>query len=537
MKRRWKWTLVILGVFLAVALSAGVLVIRWLFTPAEAGWRRDRTAHRSVPLPDGRGWRGDGSGVYPDAHPPLHWSSTANVVWRTPMPSRSNATPVPFGDRVFVTAEPDLVMAVRAADGAILWQHHVPALSGLPPEEMAAAEKALKEAEGVDQALPGLMAELAKLKRDARMENPPAELPARIAEVQQSIASMQARQAAAALYVSRTDDSYIGDAAQTPVTDGKSVFVAFGSFVVAAFDLEGNRRWLVRLPHSLPDHQNGERVGVGASLLLAADRLIVPMGQLFGLDPETGHIEWTRNYYRSWGTPARATLGSTEVIGSPSGDVIRAEDGALLARFVAPSQFTGPVASGNVLMFVGENKSVGALGALLPDSSRLPPPTGAGPADEDTGGLQVSVLNLPHAVAAYELPVDDTKAFNPRLIWHSEQLRENRSTPLVLDGRLIAIEADARLRVFDAHTGQLLHSKRLDTDASVVSSPAVAGDNLYVITEAAKTYVLSPAEPYGVLAENKLEDDSMRASPVFDGNHLYLRTWKYLYCIGNAAIP
>jgi hypothetical protein len=72
---------------------------------------RAASAPASTPV----GWRGDGSGHYPGATPPLTWSKssdgkTKNILWQKKMPSYSWATPLVVGDRLIVRAEPyDLV--------------------------------------------------------------------------------------------------------------------------------------------------------------------------------------------------------------------------------------------------------------------------------------------------------------------------------------------------------------------------------------------------------------------------------------------
>ena len=60
--------------------------------------------------PTAVGWRGDGTGVYPDARPPVKWSATENVLWKTPMPGKSNASPILVGDRIFVCSEPSTLL-------------------------------------------------------------------------------------------------------------------------------------------------------------------------------------------------------------------------------------------------------------------------------------------------------------------------------------------------------------------------------------------------------------------------------------------
>lgn len=68
------------------------------------------------------GWRGDGSGRYIDARPPLQWDRETNVRWKTSLGSWSNATPLLVGDRLFACAEPGKLFCLDADTGKILWQ-------------------------------------------------------------------------------------------------------------------------------------------------------------------------------------------------------------------------------------------------------------------------------------------------------------------------------------------------------------------------------------------------------------------------------
>src|SRR5215207_5402012 len=48
-------------------------------------------------------WRGPlANGVSRTANPPLDWSETRNVRWKVEIPGRGSASPVVWGDRVFV---------------------------------------------------------------------------------------------------------------------------------------------------------------------------------------------------------------------------------------------------------------------------------------------------------------------------------------------------------------------------------------------------------------------------------------------------
>jgi len=71
---------------------------------------------------DGVGWRSDGTGCYPKAEPPLEWSPTTNVVWKTPLPGYGVSHPVLLGERVFTCSEPATLLCLNRGDGKILWQ-------------------------------------------------------------------------------------------------------------------------------------------------------------------------------------------------------------------------------------------------------------------------------------------------------------------------------------------------------------------------------------------------------------------------------
>src|SRR5262249_6819187 len=53
-------------------------------------------------------WRGPlATGVSPTANPPLEWSETKNIRWKVEIPGRGSASPIVWGDRIFLlTAVP-----------------------------------------------------------------------------------------------------------------------------------------------------------------------------------------------------------------------------------------------------------------------------------------------------------------------------------------------------------------------------------------------------------------------------------------------
>ena len=74
-------------------------------------------------------WRGVGfDGISSEKSLPKSWSQTESVAWRAPMPGQGGATPVIWGDKIFVTSADgdDLVLlCVSASTGKELWRKTV----------------------------------------------------------------------------------------------------------------------------------------------------------------------------------------------------------------------------------------------------------------------------------------------------------------------------------------------------------------------------------------------------------------------------
>jgi len=94
-------------------------------------------ARKALPGTETFGFRGDGSGNFPKARPPVAWDYKRgkNLIWRTHLPYWSNSSPVITRDRVFLTVDPHWLYCLSKADGRILWRRPVTILETLPEEE------------------------------------------------------------------------------------------------------------------------------------------------------------------------------------------------------------------------------------------------------------------------------------------------------------------------------------------------------------------------------------------------------------------
>lgn len=73
-------------------------------------------------------WRGPTlNGISQDASPPMQWSDTENVAWKTPIPGKGHSSPIVVGQRIFLTTAIEekrqrLLLCLDRTTGQILWQ-------------------------------------------------------------------------------------------------------------------------------------------------------------------------------------------------------------------------------------------------------------------------------------------------------------------------------------------------------------------------------------------------------------------------------
>ncbi len=211
-------------------------------------------------------WRGPlGTGEAPDADPPVHWSETENIAWKTPLPGHGKSTPIVSGDRIFVLA----ATPSRPATEEELAQRIT--FSGMRTETP-------------DHLIAFLVLALDRRTGAVLWDNMVAErLPL--------------------TGVHRTN----GYASFSPVTDGDALYVSFGSYGVYALDVEtGDVRWTYELGPQVTRKGWGE----AGSPALAGDTLIVVADQegesrIHALDKATGEVRWVRDRDEpsTWTTP------------------------------------------------------------------------------------------------------------------------------------------------------------------------------------------------------------------------------------------
>ena len=223
-------------------------------------------------------WRGPhADGSAPKADPPVKWDAKTNILWKAELPGKGSATPVVWGDRVFV-------------------------LSAVKTDRVAKASELTKP--------------------DPRFEtktSPPTHFYKFLVLCFDRKTGQKLWEKVAAERVphegTHETHSY---AAGSPTTDGKHLYASFGSFGTYCYDLDGNQKWARDLG---PLHT---RLGWGEAVtpVLAGDALVLNYDQeadsvLYCLDAGSGKTRWAarRDEKTSWNTPLVAEFGGkTQVI-------------------------------------------------------------------------------------------------------------------------------------------------------------------------------------------------------------------------------
>src|SRR5688500_10606817 len=81
-------TIIVVGFGINAFLVATAVAAEATTTPSDSNWPQ---------------WRGPlGSGAAPSADPPTTWGEGRNVRWKVKLPGRGTATPIIWGDSIFI---------------------------------------------------------------------------------------------------------------------------------------------------------------------------------------------------------------------------------------------------------------------------------------------------------------------------------------------------------------------------------------------------------------------------------------------------
>ena len=102
----------------------------------------------------------------------------------------------------------------------------------------------------------------------------------------------------------------------------------------------------------------------------------------------------------------------------------------------------------------------------------------------------------------------------------------------VTDGTYLYVVNDRGIMwCLDAKTGREVYGRKRLRPATYSGSPVLADGKIYVTNEDGLTSVVQAGPTFEVLAENDFDDYTL-SSPAISEGQIFIRTTKFLYCIG-----
>jgi outer membrane protein assembly factor BamB len=291
-------------------------------------------------------------------------------------------------------------------------------------------------------------------------------------------------------------------ASASPTTDGRFVYVSFGSRGVFCFDLDGQLQWKKKIDSVSTRLSFGE----ASSPVVHGDVVVLNRdnetdSHILVLNARTGETRWRakREEVSAWATPLIVEYnGRTQVITNASRRV-RSYD----------------LATGDVLWECG-----GQVANVIPSPLQF--------------GHHVVCMSGYRGSAAMSLPLDASGDItdSDRIAWRWQRDTPYVPSPLLYGDMLFFTKLNsAVLTCLDAKTGApILESVRLPSLTNIYASPVGAADRVYLVGRDGTTLVLKRSATLEVLATNKL-DDSIDASPAIVDKQLFLRGQRHLYCL------
>lgn len=275
-------------------------------------------------------------------------------------------------------------------------------------------------------------------------------------------------------------------ASPTPVTDGDSVFVYFGSHGLIAFDFAGNRLWDIKLgPY--PNH-----MGSASSPVLFRDHLLLNVETdgpafLLAVDKHSGREIWRaprRVRQMGYSSPL-IWKGKAVVAGHESVKAYDPSDGRELwavgglSTYVVPT----PVADANYVFVTSSGPGGNIIMAISPDG---------------------------------------------QVAWRSNKGAAYVASPILVHGRLVAINNGGVASCIDANSGKLLWQQRLRARGSYYASPIAVGGVLLAINEKGKVSVLRAGKTFELLRTHSV-DGHVLASPAVSDGTVFIRSANSLF--------
>jgi outer membrane protein assembly factor BamB len=452
------------------------------------------------------------TGVSPTAKPPTTWSETENIQWKVELPGRGSGSPIVWGDRIYLQtaiktdqttqSEPGTAAATSkrsfrltaTGGGQLLAQAEAPPTA--EPTPPAEGENREGRGEG---------------RRGRRggggfggfgIEKPTNVHQFVVMCIDRNTGKTIWQEVATEAIPHEGHHGTASFASSTPVTDGKNIYVSFGSRGIYSYDMDGKLRWKKDLGTMRTRHMFGE----GSSPALHGDTLVINWdheGQSFitALDANTGETKWKvdRDEETTWNTPLIIEHdGKTQVV----------VNGMNRARGY-------DIENGEIIWECGGQ----AMGAI--------------PSTVAYKGIAICMTGH-RGAALYAIPLSSKGDITntEQVAWKLDKDTPYVPSSLLYDDHLYFTKSNnGVISCYQAETGeQIFKAQRIPGIDMIYASPVAADERIYIAGRNGATVVAKHGDEFEVLATNQL-DEPIDATPALVGSEIFIRGEKSLYCI------
>lgn len=424
------------------------------------------------------------------------WSKTENVEWSQEIPGRGWSSPIVTGGKVYVTTVTTEGKSKPPQTGTEYSNEYVAELQkqGLPIEEI------IKRVTERDIELPrevmlhyflyclDLKSGKLEWKKEFYTGHPPGGR--------------------------HRKNSFVSE---TPVTDGKSIYVYVANLGLWSFDLKGNQTWTTPLDAN-PIYLE---FGTGSSPALAGDLLIVVSDNekqqyIAAFNKQTGKQVWRTN--RDLGgtrQPVQRSGWSTPFVWRH----------ALRTEIVA----VGP---GTVVTYDLTGKELWRMSGMA--ATPIPTPFAYEGLLYINGGRGRPLFAI-RPGASGDISLKEGETANEYVVWSQPRGGTYLPSSVAYQGFVYTLTETGILNRYDAKTGKQTYKTRIDPAATAfTTSPWAYNGNLFCLSEEGQTFVIKTGEEFQLSHVNEL-DDFAQASPALVNDRLLIRTEHRLYSIRRKA--
>ena len=447
----------------------------------------------------------------PDANPvgsdsklPSHWSKTENIEWAAPIPGRGWSSPIVTNGKIYLTSVTTEGKSKQPQTGTEYSNEYVAELlkQGLKmPEVLAKVNE--RDFEMPNEVMLHYFLYCLDLKTGAidwkkefNAGHPPGGR--------------------------HRKNSFTSE---TPVTDGKAIYVYVGNLGLWAFDLKGKPLWSTPLeanPIYLEFGTGGSPALDGNQLLILSDNQKQQF--LAAFDKRTGKQLWKTN----------RDIGEKRV-GAGS------EIPTMRSGWSTPFIWTNPlrtevvtIGPGQAISYDLEGKELWRLSGMA--VTPVPSPFASDGLLFVDGGRGKPLFAIKPGGKGDITPAKGESS-SESVVWSDLRGGTYLPTPVAYEGGVYVLNEVGILTRLELKTGKVSYKTRLDSSGAAgnfTTSPWAYNGKIFCLSEEGKTYVVSAGETFQVLNVNMLDEMAM-ATPAIVGDRLLVRTDAKLYSIRERA--